>query len=323
MEFDVMKHFGIITRFSEVPYFENEKSKKLIEDIKFSITLGGIVVVTGLSGAGKSTLIDKILKQLQEEKNIIICRSLSTEKQSVSIPLIFSAFFSDLIKDKSNMSSFMKAEKRERKLIELLNRNKKNLVLLIDDAHELNIQTLIGSKRVKELDKDTDGKITFILVGQPKLSNDMNHPKMEEVGARSDIFTVSSILENNAKYCEWIIKQAAEKNVNKNDILNQDAIEFLGDSLLTPLQVIKYLWLSLQKAYVTGTKPVTKEIVQSVLIPEINGLDAKLARNGYTIKYLCELLNCKPNEIKLFLKGVLSGPKAHEFNQEILKLGIV
>ena len=32
MEFDVMKHFGISTRFSEVPYFENEKSKKLIKE---------------------------------------------------------------------------------------------------------------------------------------------------------------------------------------------------------------------------------------------------------------------------------------------------
>ena len=63
MEFDVMKHFGITKRFSDVPYFENERSKKLMEDIKFSIKLGGIVAITGLSGSGKSTLLDKILKQ--------------------------------------------------------------------------------------------------------------------------------------------------------------------------------------------------------------------------------------------------------------------
>lgn len=62
-----------------------------------------------------------------------------------------------------------------------------------------------------------------------------------------------------------------------------------------------------------GVKPVTKEIVQSVLISEINGLDAKLARNGYT----------NSNELFLFLKGELAGSKAQEFNQEILKLGMI
>jgi type II secretory pathway predicted ATPase ExeA len=221
------------------------------------------------------------------------------------------------------MNSVMRAEKKERKLIELLNKYKKNLVLLIDDAHELNTQTLIGLKRIRALDKDTDGKVTFVLVGQPKLSNDLNHPRMEEIGARSDIFTVSSILENNTKYCEWIIKKSTEENIKHKDILNQDAIELLGESLVTPLQVIKYLWLSLQKGYITGAKPVTKEIVQSVLVPEINGLDAKLARNGYSNKYLCDLLNTRNNELKLFFKGLLTGPKLNEFNQEILKLGII
>ena len=216
----------------------------------------------------------------------------------------------------------MKAEKKERKLIELLNKHKKNLVLLIDDAHELNTQTLIGLKKIRELDKDTEGKITFILVGQPKLSNELNHPKNEEIGARSHMFAISSVLENKAKYCEWIIKQAVSENIKPKDILNQDAIELLGESLLTPLQVIKYLSSSLQKAYMIGVKPVTKEIVQSVLVPEINGLDAKLARNGYTNRYLCDLLNSKNNELRLFLKGQLVGSKAQEFNQEILKLGI-
>ncbi|MGY3804611.1 AAA family ATPase [Pigmentibacter ruber] len=321
MEVDVMNHFGILKRFSDVPYFENEKSKKLMDDLHFSIRLGGIVVVTGLSGSGKTTLLDKTLKKLQEEKNIIVCRSLSTEKQAVSIPLIFSAFFSDLVKEK-NIGSYMKAEKKERKLIELLNKHKKNLVLLIDDAHELNTQTLIGLKKIRELDKDTEGKITFILVGQPKLSNELNHPKNEEIGARSHMFAISSVLENKAKYCEWIIKQAVSENIKPKDILNQDAIELLGESLLTPLQVIKYLSSSLQKAYMIGVKPVTKEIVQSVLVPEINGLDAKLARNGYTNRYLCDLLNSKNNELRLFLKGQLVGSKAQEFNQEILKLGI-
>ncbi len=322
MEVDVKNHFGILKRFSDVPYFENEKSKKLMDDLHFSIRLGGIVVVTGLSGSGKTTLLDNTLKKLQEEKNIIVCRSLSTEKQAVSISLIFSAFFSDLEIEK-NISSYMNAEKKERKLNELLNKHKKNLVLLIDDAHELNTQTLIGLKKIRELDKDTEGRITFILVGQPKISKELNYPKNEEIVVRSHIFAIISALENKVKYSEWIIKQAASENVKPKDILNQNAIELLGESLLTPLQFIKYLSSALQKAYIIGVKAVTKEIVQSVLVPEINGLDAKLARNGYTNKYLCDLLNSKSNELKLFLKGQLSGSKVQEFNQEILNLGII
>ena len=83
----------------------------------------------------------------------------------------------------------------------------------------------------------------------------------------------------------------------KPHILTLEAIEILSEKLRTPLQIHQHLTLAMEFAYLTGEKPVTGAIVESVLSKQIDELEPRLMRHGYDVRSLAEQFNAKPAEI--------------------------
>lgn len=322
MNLDIMNFFGLTKSFRQAVYLETPQSKQFITTLKSAINQGGIIALTGMVGAGKTTLLRQIREQLTEEKQMIISRSLSTDKKQVNMGTLYTALFADLVKDKT-VPIPTQPEKRERKLLEFIKKQGKPVVLFIDEAHDLHHKTLVSLKRLIELVDDSKLSLSVVVAGHPKLCNDLRRPSMEEIGARSQIFTIDILSDTKIKYCEWLLKYCAPKEVKPHDILFPEAIDLLVKNLGTPLQIKHYLTQTLEKAYLVGCKPVTPEIVQSVLSPDIDGLEAKLARHGYNISTLCDVLGARPTEIKSYLRGILTPSKAQEFHGEIQKLGVI
>jgi hypothetical protein len=100
-------------------------------------------------------------------------------------------------------------------------------------------------------------------------------------------------------------------------------MELLVNSLVTPLQINHYLARAMEEAYLTSTKPINTEIIQFVLAPDLDGIEAKLARHGYNLQALCEIFNARPTEVRSYLLGQLNSNKLQEFNKEIYKLGVI
>lgn len=322
MNTELMNFFGLAKPLNQSLFLETPHSKQLIQNIKLAISNGGIIALTGMVGSGKTTLLRKIQEQLFEEKQVVMARSLSTDKKRVSIGTLYTALFLDLVKEK-NFQVPTQPEKRERKFLEILKKHDKPVVLFIDEAHDLHGLTLISLKRLIELVYDNGKSLAVVIAGHPKLGNELKRPSMEEVGARARIFTINSLTDNNVRYCEWLLKQCGSKETKPHDIIAPEAMELLANSLVTPLQINHYLMQALEKAYMVGSKPITIDIIQTILAPDLNGLEAKLARNGYGLSSLCELLNAKSSEVKTYLRGQLASSKSQEFNQEIHKLGII
>jgi len=322
MNDEIMQFFGLSKGFHQVQFLETEVIKKQIENIKAASHIGGIIALTGMVGAGKTTLLWKIQQQLSDEKQVLVCRSLSTDKKRVNISTLYTALFFDLIKEK-NFKIPSQAEQRERKLLELVKKQDKPIVLFIDEAHDLSSQTLISLKRLIELVYSGGGNLTVILAGHPKLGNDLNRPTMEEIGARTQLFQLNHWVENKEHYGIWLFKQCCRKDVKMAEIITGEAIDLLISSLVTPLQINHYLTRAMEQAYLSCTKPITAEIIQSVLVPDLDGIEAKLARSGYNLQALCEILNARPSEVKTYLLGQLNTNKLAEFNKEIYKLGII
>ena len=63
-------------------------------------------------------------------------------------------------------------------------RGRKPVALLVDEAHDLHAKTLIGLKRLMEVVADSGGMLSVVLVGHPKLRNDLRRPTLEEIGYR-------------------------------------------------------------------------------------------------------------------------------------------
>ncbi len=58
----------------------------------------------------------------------------------------------------------------------------------------------------------------------------------------------------------------------------------LATNLRTPLQVQLHLTLALEAGHQTGKKPVTAELVETVLSRQLDDLAPTLARHGYRLK---------------------------------------
>ena len=97
-----MEFFGLKQPLACNNYYETEQRKKLYKELKVLIQSGGIYALTGMVGSGKTTLLNRIQAELEQENKIIVSKSLSTEKNKLSVGTIYLALFYDLTKNDKN-----------------------------------------------------------------------------------------------------------------------------------------------------------------------------------------------------------------------------
>jgi type II secretory pathway predicted ATPase ExeA len=321
MRVEVMEHFELTVPLNQAGYYETERHKSLLKDIRGAINEGKLIAVCGLIGSGKTVTLRRLQKILEEEKKVTVSRSLAIDKQNVKLTTLLAALFYDLSTEK-NVRIPTGVERREREFIDLLKKNKRPVVLFVDEAHDLNGHTLIGLKRLMELVEQGDGKLSIILAGHPKLKNDLQRPTMEEVGFRTEVFSLDRITGSQREYIQWLLTCCTQGRVKAEAILTEEAIDLLATKLRTPLQVQRYLTLALEAAYQISEKPVSYEIVESVLSRQIDDLEPTLTRNGYRLKDLTEQFDAKPAEIKALFSNTLEPTRTAELRDKMLRAGL-
>ncbi len=79
--------------------------------------------------------------------------------------------------DRSKIKIPKQPKRRERELRDLMLKSKHPVVLIVDEAHDLHHQTLIGFKRLMELAAGAGVVLSVLLIGHPKLRNDLRRPR--------------------------------------------------------------------------------------------------------------------------------------------------
>ncbi|ECQ2638586.1 ExeA family protein, partial [Salmonella enterica] len=260
MRVEVMEHYGLTQSIESAGYYETAHHKQLMKDIKGAIREGRLIAVCGVVGSGKTVTLRRLQQQLMDENKIIVARSLSVDKQSVRLATLINALFYDLAQDKQ-VQIPKQGERRERELQELVKKGKRPVALFVDEAHDLNGNTLTGLKRLMEVVEDGGGRLSVVLAGHPKLRNDLRRPTMEEIGYRTDIFTLDGITGSQREYIRWLLKTSTGKG-KPEDILTTEAVDLLAMKLRTPLQVQLHLTLAMEAGYQTGEKPITATLVE-------------------------------------------------------------
>ncbi|MFZ1641415.1 MAG: AAA family ATPase [Candidatus Contendobacter sp.] len=319
MQSEVMKHFGLIRGLPRAGYFETAQQRRAFEDIKIAIRGGQLLALVGLVGCGKTTTLHRLTEALKDEREILVSQSLAVDKHRINLGTLMLALFYDLVTEK-DFKVPTQPEKRERKLIEVIAKRKKPVALFVDEAHDLHPKTLVGLKRLVELVQNNGGTLSVVLVGHPKLRNDLRRPALEEIGARTTLFWLDGIKGQERAYLDWFLEQCAPADAA--DLLTPEARERLAAALSTPLQIEQYLTLALEAAYQVGQKPVTLEVIEAVLAADIDALEATLTRYGYNTRALADLLNIRPVEIRSFLHGQLAPGRTQELHGQLLAAGL-
>ena len=321
MDIESRKYYELTQELDQSDYFESDNYQNMLANIKLALKSSGIIALTGMVGIGKTVTLRRIQQAIKEENKILVSKSLA-DKRHVNINTLYTALFADLAgKKDGNLPT--QAEKRERKLQALVKDLNKPIALFIDEAHDLHSRTLISLKHLIETVQDVNGTLAILVVGHPKLANDLRNPALEEIGARAKLFELGSLGINSPKFIEWLLNNSTPDHIKPKDILTPEAIAFFSERLITPLQITYYLTRALEKGYQVGEKPITIETARSILSPELNGLEPNLARNGYNIGVLCDCLNLKRHEVKAYFRGQLSPNRFEEINKEVHKLGVV
>jgi type II secretory pathway predicted ATPase ExeA len=318
---EVMNYFGLKRTFDHVGYFETEQQAQLFKELKPVIRQGGLVAVSGIVGCGKTTTLQRLQSELAQEKDIIISRSLAVDKDRVSLGTLMTALFYDLTTEK-DLKLPKEPEQRERRLLGLIQKCRKPVALFVDEAHDLHNKTLVGLKRLIELVRYNGGILSVVLAGHPKLKNDLRRPALEEIGARTSVFTLEGIRGHQQQYIKWLLSECIQDKLQPDDLLTEEALAVLAERLTTPLQIEHYLKLAFEEAYKVGQKPVTPAIIEIVLAVGLNDLEPRLIRYGYNTKVLASLLNVRTAEVRSFLHGQLPPGRTQDLRDQMLKIGI-
>lgn len=318
---EVMEHYGLARDFRAAGYYETDHHRQICKEVRAAILAGRLIAVAGVVGSGKTMMLRRLQDDLTREGKVLVSKSLAVDKAATTLPTLIAALFYDLSNDKDPKIP-TQGEKRERELQQLVKKGRKPVALFVDEAHDLHGKTLTGLKRLMEVIADGGGMLSVVLAGHPKLRNDLRRPTMEEIGYRSAVFSFEGMAGYQREYVSWLLERCAADGASVSDMIDDDAIAVLVDKLRTPLQIEQHLTLAFEEGFRVGEKPVTADVVNSVLSRHLDDLEPKLTRHGYSVKSLSDQFSAKPSEIKLFLHGQLDATRTRELSEQMLAAGL-
>jgi type II secretory pathway predicted ATPase ExeA len=233
---DVLDYYGLAKELRTAGFYETDHHRQLLKDLRAAIRSGGLTALCGIVGSGKTVTLRRLQEVLEKEGKILVAKSLSVDKERVTLGTLITALFYDLA-PKKEVKIPTQGEKRERGLQELFRQGKKPVALFVDEAHDLNAHTLRGLKRLIEVVQDGGGRLAVVLVGHPKLRNDLRRPTMEEIGYRAAVFTLDEVAGAKREFIEWLLGECAQEGIPAHAIIDREAIDLLAERLATPLQI--------------------------------------------------------------------------------------
>ena len=319
---EVMRHYGLVRELEGAGYYETEHHKQTCREVRAAILAGRLVAVSGVIGSGKTALLRHLQADLAREGKVLVSKSLAVDQERTTIATLIDALFYDLLPE-GEAKIPKQGEKRERELRALIRRRRKPVALFVDEAHNLHPKTLTGLKRLMEVVADGGGRLSVVLAGHPKLRNDLRRPTMEEIGYRTSSFAFDGIAGQQREYIGWLLGACAAEGTAPVELVADDAVELLASKLRTPLQIERHLTLAFEEAYrIGGEKPVTAEVVEAVLSRQLDDLEPRLTRHGYSVRTLSEQFDAKPAEIKRLLRGELDAARTRELADEMRAAGL-
>jgi type II secretory pathway predicted ATPase ExeA len=319
---DVMAYFTLVREFDQAGYFATDHHHFLLKEMAATIKKGRIIVLAGIVGCGKTKVLLQLQQVLKRENAVLVARSLAVDKSRVTLNVLMLALNYGLTTDETASALPKQPELREHHLVAVLQKHQKPAVLFVDDAHDLNPETLTGLKRLIETARDNGATLSLVLAGHPQLKHELRRPTFEEIGARTVIFTLEGIQGQQRAYIEWLLTQCTTSKTQRDTLMADDAIELLAERLATPLQIEHYLTLAFEEAFHIGQKPVTVDLINRVLAKTLNAPEPHLIRHGYHVKSLAQLINVKPAEIRSFLHNQLPPGRAQELKEQLLLAGV-
>jgi len=228
--------------------------------------------VWGRVGSGKSIIKQVMKEQLQEQKNYIISEPFITDRSRCKPGTIQDAMITDFMspgwgRSFQKLKSTKSLEEKSRLVYSIL-RNKaqdgKKCVLVIDEAHDLPLDTIKALKRFHEYQDGFKKLMSIILIGQEELFEKLqNDYRVREVSARIDLIELRPIVNLVEEYIAHKINRAGG---SCKEIIDNSAFMTIKRLLprANPLMINNLISNAIISAWKADQFPVNGEMVEMV-----------------------------------------------------------
>jgi type II secretory pathway predicted ATPase ExeA len=232
--------------------------------------------VIGEVGAGKSVMRRRVVEKLRKDGDVLVVYPQMIDKGRLSAASICDA----IIQDVSNEKCKVKLEDKTRQVQRLLlarSQGGYRACLIIEEAHDLNVQTLKYLKRFYELEDGYKKLLGIILIGQTELRerfDEGTNVDMREVIRRVQVAEIKGLNGHLAEYLAVKFKRVGK---DLGEIFAADAFEALGRRLTStgrdgkskishayPLLVNNYTARAMNLAWEMGEARITADVVEAI-----------------------------------------------------------
>ena len=216
---------------------------------------GGFCLLMGDPGTGKS-VIKEAIKQRADKRMVVVTVARTLHTYQNTIKILCQAFNIDFHGD-----SF-KCEKRLIEEAVTLNRKGKMLVIIIDDAHLMDIATL---RKLRLLFEDFPKNHNVILVAQEEIMHSLNLRVNEDIRSRLT-YSVTTKKLSNDDMTRFVLDQLDLVQLGHN-VFQEDALNLICRSADGVLRKVRNLALAcMLEAVRSQKKSVDLAMVNTVLI---------------------------------------------------------
>jgi len=243
-----------------------------------SAKAGGMVALVGESGSGKTTIRRYAVDRMaQEGQKIRVIAPRCVDKTRLTTSSICDAIVRDCSTEAPRRTLEGKARQVER-ILTNSSRSGYSHVLMIEEAHDLSIQTLKYLKRFWEMEDGYKKLLAIVLIGQPELKSKLDESKnweARELIRRMEVLELDP-LGSGADVAAYLDIKFGRLGKERRGIVTDEGCEALAEklrrqtrngvvySIAYPLLINNWTRRAMNSAAELGAPSVDAEVVNAL-----------------------------------------------------------
>jgi type II secretory pathway predicted ATPase ExeA len=279
---DVLKHFKLFRNpfiddiQKDADIYLSDEHRYIEATMLDAARHGGFIAVIGEVGSGKSVMRRKVVEQLKRDGDTMVIYPQMIDKTRLTAGSICDAIIQDVSSEKCRAKLEDKTRQVQRLL---LDRSKSGYraCLIIEEAHDLSVNTLKYLKRFYELEDGYRKLLGIILIGQTELKHmfdEAQNVDMREVIRRVQTAEIGGL---NGHLKDYLLVKFKRVGANLGDIFEEEAFAAMSRRLTSadrlgkkqvshayPLVVNNYTAKAMNLAYQMGEPRISADVVDAL-----------------------------------------------------------
>jgi general secretion pathway protein A len=221
----------------------------------------GFIVISGEIGTGKTTLIKALLQRLDNQTEVA-----SIFNTTVGPEEFLNLVLQEFDQDPAGTGRTEKLDRLNTFLIDHYAHDHR-VVLIVDEAQNLSIETLEEIRLLSNLQTAKDYLLQIVLVGQPELRHKLSHPRMVQLAQRIAVhYHLAPLTEKETELYIQHRLEVASGEGNTRNIFTEDALDVIFQHTQGTPRLINLLCdACLVYAYADEVRVITGAMVEEAV----------------------------------------------------------